>query len=182
MFLAVAAEEKGLLGSEYYAANPLYPLGKTVGRAQHRFGGQFGARRGTSAFPATARLGLLDTLVAEAAQQNRTFTPDPQPEAGCFFRSDHFPLAKAGVPAMSFESGNDLVNGGIARGEAIGREYTDKRYHQPERRMVDGMGLHRHGPGRAIAPRRRLGPGQFRRMAELERRQRIPRHPRPERE
>ena len=62
----------------------------------------------------------------------RTFTPDPHPESGGFYRSDHFPMAKAGVPAVSFKSGTDLVNGGTARGEAISADYTAKRYHQPD--------------------------------------------------
>ncbi|HWI77120.1 MAG TPA: M28 family peptidase, partial [Sphingomicrobium sp.] len=53
------------------------------------------------------------------------------PEAGYFYRSDHFSFAKVGVPAISFGDGNDLVNGGVKRGEALGKEYTDKHYHQP---------------------------------------------------
>jgi Zn-dependent M28 family amino/carboxypeptidase len=131
VFLAVGVEEKGLLGSEYYVANPLYPLSKTAAVLNTDSMGVWGPARNFS-ISGTARLGLLDTLVAEAAQQNRTFTPDPRPEAGGFFRSDHFPFAKAGVPAVSFKSGNDLVTGGITRGDAISSEYTAKRYHQPD--------------------------------------------------
>ena len=55
-----------------------------------------------------------------------------RPEQGFFFRSDHFPFAKAGVPAISFTPGNDLVNGGTARGNALAADYTAKRYHQPD--------------------------------------------------
>ena len=80
----------------------------------------------------TARLDLLDLLVAQAAKQGRRFSPDSRPEAGSFYRSDHFPFAKVGVPAISFDSGEDLVNGGLARGEALARDYIDKRYHQPD--------------------------------------------------
>ena len=131
LFLAVGAEEKGLLGSEYYVANPLYPLSKTVGVLNTDSLGVFGRARNFS-MSGTARLELLDLLVAEAARQGRTFTPDPRVEAGLFFRSDHFPFAKAGVPAVSFRAGNDLVNGGIARGDALQADYTAKRYHQPD--------------------------------------------------
>ena len=78
------------------------------------------------------KLQLLDMLVEEGKRQNRYFAPDPRPEAGGFFRSDHFPFSKEGVPAISFRSGNDLVEGGIQRGNALGADYTAKRYHQPD--------------------------------------------------
>ena len=80
----------------------------------------------------SARLDLLDDLIAEGKRQGRYFTPEPHPEAGGFYRSDHFSFAKVGVPAISFSSGNDLVNGGIKRGEALAADYTAKRYHQPD--------------------------------------------------
>ncbi len=130
VFLAVGAEERGLLGSEYYVANPLYPLAKTAGVLNTDSMGVHGRARNFS-MSGVARLGLLDMLVAEAARQDRTFTPDPRPEAGLFFRSDHFPFAKAGVPAVSFRSGNDLVSGGTERGNALMQDYITNRYHQP---------------------------------------------------
>ena len=131
VFLAVGAEEKGLLGSEYYAANPLYPLERTVGILNTDSMGVWGRARDFS-ISGTARLELLDRLIAEAQRQGRRFTPDPRVEAGGFFRSDHFPFAKVGVPAISFKPGNDLVNGGLQRGNALAAEYTAKRYHQPD--------------------------------------------------
>ena len=131
VFLLVTVEEKGLLGSEYYAANPLYPLGKTVGVLNTDSMGVFGPARDFS-ISGTARLGLLDALVAEGRKQGRVFTADPHPESGGFYRSDHFPMAKVGVPAISFKSGLDLANGGVARGEALSKDYTTKRYHQPD--------------------------------------------------
>ena len=131
VFLLVSVEEKGLLGSEYYAANPLYPLGKTVAVLNTDSMGVNGPARNFT-IAGTARLGLLDALVAEGAKQGRTFAPDPHPESGGFYRSDHFPFAKVGVPAISFKSGNDLVNGGTERGEALSKDYTEKRYHQPD--------------------------------------------------
>jgi Zn-dependent M28 family amino/carboxypeptidase len=131
VFLAVTAEEKGLLGSEYYARNPLYPLGKTVAVLNTDSMGVFGPARDFS-IAGTAKLGLLDLLVAEGQREGRTFTPDRHPESGGFYRSDHFSFAKVGVPAVSFKSGGDMVDGGLARGEAIAKEYTANRYHQPD--------------------------------------------------
>ncbi|MGH6705690.1 MAG: M28 family metallopeptidase [Sphingomicrobium sp.] len=131
VFLAVAAEEKGLLGSEYYSQNPIYPLGKTVAVLNTDSMGVFGRTRDFS-ISGTAKLELLDMLIAEGQRQGRTFTADPHPESGGFYRSDHFTMAKVGVPAISFKPGLDLVDGGVARGEAIAKEYTAKRYHQPD--------------------------------------------------
>jgi Zn-dependent M28 family amino/carboxypeptidase len=130
VFLAVTAEEKGLLGSEYYATHPLYPIGKTVGVLNTDAMNVWGQEKNFS-ISGTARLDLLDDLIVEGKSEGRYFTPDPHPESGGFFRSDHFSFAKQGVPAISFDSGGDLVNGGSARGEALGSEYTDKHYHQP---------------------------------------------------
>ncbi|MVO77900.1 M28 family peptidase [Sphingomonas sp. MAH-20] len=130
LFLAVTAEEKGLLGSEYYAANPLFPLGKTVGVINMDGGSIAGATKNFT-ISGSAKLGLLDDLTKLAAAEDRSYAPDPHPEAGGFYRSDHFPFAKRGVPAISFDGGNDLVNGGIARGEALGKAYVKDRYHQP---------------------------------------------------
>lgn len=130
VFLAVTAEEKGLLGSEYYATHPLYPLGKTVG-VLNTDGGQLWGRARNFTISGNARLGLLDLLVAEGKKQGRYYSPDPHPEAGYFFRSDHFAMAKAGVPAISFSEGNNLLKGGIERGEALGKVYNEKSYHQP---------------------------------------------------
>ena len=89
----------------------------------------------------SARLELLDMLIAEGAKRGRTFTPDQRPEAGGFFRSDHFPFAKAGVPAISFKAGNDLVNGGLERGQALAAEYNRDRYHQPDDEYNSGWDL-----------------------------------------
>jgi Zn-dependent M28 family amino/carboxypeptidase len=131
VFMAVTAEEKGLLGSTYYAANPLYPLGKTVAVLNTDSMGVWGPARDFS-ISGNAQLGLLDDLAQEGTREGRSYTPDPHPESGGFYRSDHFPMAKVGVPAISFKSGLDLVNGGTARGEAISADYTAKRYHQPD--------------------------------------------------
>jgi Zn-dependent M28 family amino/carboxypeptidase len=131
VFLAVTAEEKGLLGSEYYAANPLYPAAKTAGVINTDVLGVLGPARDFS-IRGNQKFGLLDILVEEGARRGRRYSPDPRPEAGGFFRSDHFTLAKVGIPAMSFSPGQDLVNGGVARAQAWQANYTAKMYHQPD--------------------------------------------------
>jgi len=130
VFLAVTAEEKGLLGSEYYAANPLYPLAKTAGVINTDVLGILGPARDFS-IRGNQKFGLLDILVEEGAKRGRRYTPDPHPETGGFFRSDHFTIAKVGVPAMSFSPGQDLVNGGVARADAWETKYRAEMYHQP---------------------------------------------------
>ena len=130
VFLNVTAEEKGLLGSEYYATHPLYPLAKTVGVLNVDALGTDGPARNFT-ISGNARLGLLDDLIAVGKAHGRAFSPDPHPEAGHFYRSDHFSFAKQGVPALSFESGDDLVKGGKAAGEKAKKDYVTDRYHQP---------------------------------------------------
>ncbi len=130
LFLAVTAEEKGLLGSEYYAQNPVYPLATTAGVLN--MDGPFGSGPAHDfTISGSAKLGLLDLLQAEAAKQGRHYTPDPHPEAGSFYRSDHFSFAKQGVPAVSYDQGQDLLNGGTARGQALYESYVRDHYHQP---------------------------------------------------
>jgi len=129
VFLAVTAEEKGLLGSEFYASKPLYPLDKTVavvnmdGMSPNVPSRDFGIY-------GTAKLELLDDLKDVAGQWKLRYTPDPKPEAGYFFRSDHFSFAKRGVPAISYSAGQDWEVGGVAAGKAASDDYTAKRYHQ----------------------------------------------------
>jgi Zn-dependent M28 family amino/carboxypeptidase len=130
IFLNVTAEEKGLLGSEYYAAKPVYPIGKTVADINMDAMDPNGLARNFSQ-SGNAQSQLLDLAIADAKAADLSFAVDPHPEAGHFFRSDHFSFAKRGVPAFSFESGNDLVDGGLAAGEAARKEYTANHYHQP---------------------------------------------------
>lgn len=130
VFLAVTAEEKGLLGSEYYASKPLYPLGKTAAVINMDALGPGGVARNFST-SGSAKSDLLDALIAEGKAAGMSYVTDQHPEAGYFFRSDHFPFAKRGVPALSYGSGDDLVEGGKAAGEAEGKDYNEKRYHQP---------------------------------------------------
>jgi Zn-dependent M28 family amino/carboxypeptidase len=130
VFLNVTAEEKGLLGSEYYASKPLYPLAKTVADINMDALDPMGPARNFTT-SGSAQSDLLDALIADGKTFGLAYAPDPHPEAGHFFRSDHFPFAKRGVPSVSFGSGNDLVNGGIEAGEAAKKAYTADRYHQP---------------------------------------------------
>ncbi|WP_229790639.1 M28 family metallopeptidase [Cognatilysobacter xinjiangensis] len=130
VFLAVTAEEKGLLGSEYYASKPVYPLGKTVGVINMDALDPNGLAKNFT-ISGSAKLDLLDRLTGTAKTFGLAYSPDPHPEAGYFFRSDHFPFAKRGVPAISYGSGNDWVDGGVAAAEADQAKYTEERYHQP---------------------------------------------------
>ncbi|WP_347260616.1 M28 family metallopeptidase [Rudaea sp.] len=130
VFLNVTAEEKGLLGSEYYASKPLYPLGKTVADINMDALDPMGLAKNWSQ-SGNAKSGLLEEATAIAKANGLYFSEDPHPEAGHFFRSDHFGFAKRGVPAFSWESGDDLVDGGVAAGEKYRKDYTANRYHQP---------------------------------------------------
>ncbi|OHB30577.1 MAG: peptidase M20 [Phenylobacterium sp. RIFCSPHIGHO2_01_FULL_69_31] len=130
VFMAVTAEEKGLLGSEYYASSPLYPLATTVGVINMDGVGPSGLAKDFTT-SGNAPLTLQDELIAVGKTHDRYYSPDPRPEAGSFFRSDHFPFAKVGVPAISFGGGQDLVQGGKAAGMARRTAYTANQYHQP---------------------------------------------------
>ena len=130
LFLSVTAEEKGLLGSEYYASNPLYPLATTAANINMDGISTSGPAHDFTT-SGNAPLTLQDDLIAVAKGHNKSYSPDPRPGAGTFFRSDHFSFAKRGVPAISFGAGQDLINGGKARGEALGKDYVTNRYHQP---------------------------------------------------
>ncbi|MBN8887884.1 MAG: M28 family peptidase [Rudaea sp.] len=130
VFLNVTAEEKGLLGSEYYASKPLYPIAKTVADINMDALDPNGPAKNWSQ-SGNAQSELLDEAKTFAKAAGLSFTVDPHPEAGHFFRSDHFPFAKRGLPAFSWESGNDLVDGGLEAGEKARKDYVTNRYHQP---------------------------------------------------
>ena len=130
IFLNVTAEEKGLLGSEYYAANPLYPLGKTVANINMDSLDPKGPARNFSQ-SGSAQSDLLSLVIKDSKDGGLYFSEDTHPESGSFFRSDHFSFAKRGVPALSFESGDDLVAGGKTAGQASRKEYIAHHYHQP---------------------------------------------------
>jgi Zn-dependent M28 family amino/carboxypeptidase len=128
--MAVTAEEKGLLGSEYYATTPLYSLATTVANINMDGAAVSGPTKDVST-SGDGGLTLQDDLIKVGKEHGRSFTPDSHPESGGFFRSDHFSFAKQGLPAISFHSGQDLVKGGVAAGKAAGEAFTRDKYHQP---------------------------------------------------
>jgi len=128
-FLFVTAEEKGLLGSEYYVVNPLYPLGSTVGVLNLDGGASAPAKNFSTA--GDAPLTLQDDLIAVGKSKGRYFSPDQRPEAGSFFRSDHFPFAKEGVPALNAGGGIEYIGRPAGWGLTLREEYTRSHYHKP---------------------------------------------------
>ena len=131
VFLAVTAEESGLLGSEYYAANPVFPLNKTVGGI-NMDGLNVVGRAKDVVVVGGGKSELEPILAKHASAQGRVIVAEPTPEKGFFYRSDHFSLAKRGVPMIYFDSGEDLVAGGKAAGAAAAEDYTANRYHKPQ--------------------------------------------------
>ena len=129
-FVAVTAEESGLLGSAYYAAHPVFPLARTVGGINMDGLNIVGPTR--NVVEVGGGKSQLSTLLADAARaQGRTVDQEPTPEKGYYYRSDHFSMAKLGVPMLYAESGDDQTVGGKAAGKAAADDYTANRYHQP---------------------------------------------------
>ena len=130
LFVAVTAEEQGLLGSAHYAENPLFPLAQTVA-AVNIDGLNAHGRTHDIAVVGFGNSELEGYLEAAAAVQNRVIVAEPFPEKGYFYRSDHFSLAKKGVPALYTESGVDHVEHGRQFGLDWNQRYTAERYHKP---------------------------------------------------
>lgn len=131
VFLAVTAEEQGLLGAEYYAANPVYPLDRTVGGVNMDALYILGQASDVTVIGG-GKSSLDDFLASALEAQGRTATPDANPQAGRYYRSDHFSLAKRGVPMLYVKSGQTLLDGGAEAGEAGYKDYNDNRYHTPD--------------------------------------------------
>lgn len=131
VFLAVTAEESGLLGSEFYGANPVFPLNRTVGGINIDALSLAGSARDVTVIGG-GKSELDGFLEAALTAVGRTATPDSSPQAGYYYRSDHFSLAKRGVPMFYLDSGQDLVEGGRAAGEAWEAAYRDRAYHLPD--------------------------------------------------
>jgi Zn-dependent M28 family amino/carboxypeptidase len=130
VFLAVTAEEQGLLGSEYYAKFPLYPLAKTLANINIDEINVWG--RTTDLTIIGLGASDLDTYARDAAaEQGRTLRPDSEPEKGFYYRSDHFNFAKMGVPALNPDSGMDFIGQSPTFGQEKRDEWTNKNYHQP---------------------------------------------------
>jgi Zn-dependent M28 family amino/carboxypeptidase len=131
IFASWAAEEQGLLGSDYYVNNPKFPLARTA--AAFTLDGLSHMGLTTEMEISGSGKSTLDNnLRTILTAQGRTLTPDRNPQFGSFYRSDHFPFARVGVPAMHPSAGTTLVNGGTAAGEAALKEWIEKRYHKPQ--------------------------------------------------
>jgi Zn-dependent M28 family amino/carboxypeptidase len=130
LFLAVTAEESGLIGSEFYAEHPLVPLEKTAAVINIDALNPLGRAQDLEVIGSGASE-LEDILAKAAKSQKRTLTPDRRSEAGYFYRSDHFNFAKAGVPSLYVKSGTILRDRPGGAGQALLDDYTANRYHKP---------------------------------------------------
>ncbi len=131
VFLAVTAEESGLLGAYYYASNPIFPLSQTVGGINmDAFLIAGPSKDVTVVGPGKSQLDQF--LEAALVADGRVSTPNPNPEAGYYYRSDHFAFAKQGVPMLYVDGGEDLIEGGREAGAAVQEDYRDNRYHGPK--------------------------------------------------
>lgn len=131
LFLFPTAEEQGLLGAEYYSHHPLVPLAKTAANVNIDGVNFFGKTEDFSAL-GVERSTLMGIHVQEvAAERSMTLQGDMRPEQGFFFRSDHFPFAKVGVPAISLRHGSNFTPALTGDALAFYRDYTAKYYHQP---------------------------------------------------
>jgi Zn-dependent M28 family amino/carboxypeptidase len=129
--ISFTGEESGLLGSEYYAANPLYPLAKTVGGFNMDSANVYGRTTAMSII-GFGQSDFDERVTAAVEAQGRAIEPDANTQAGYYFRSDHFPLAKEGVPMAYAESGGTFRDEPVEARIAARDEYTEKRYHQAD--------------------------------------------------
>ncbi len=129
LFLAVTAEERGLLGAKYYAHNPLYPLEKTLANINMDGVNQWG-RTSDIVVIGLGNSTLDDLLAQVASAEGRTLEPDPEAEKGFFYRSDHFEFAKQGVPALYTGAGTRFLDKPEGWAQQKRDEYTANDYHQ----------------------------------------------------
>lgn len=130
IFLSVTAEEQGLWGSAYYAQNPIYPVAKTVANINMDGLNNFGATKDITII-GQGQSDLEDDLKEAAQKMNRSISFETHPEAGYYYRSDHFNFAKVGVPALYTGNGIDVIGKGKEYGQKQEDEYTAKHYHRP---------------------------------------------------
>jgi len=131
LFLAVTAEEQGLLGSQYYAEFPLYPLDKTLADINTDDNLPMWGRTKDVIVIGLGASELDDYLRDAAAEQGRVLKPDAEPEKGFYYRSDHFNFAKVGVPALDTDDGLDYIDKPADFGKKKKDEYTANDYHAP---------------------------------------------------
>ncbi len=130
LFLAVTAEEQGLLGSQYYALNPIYPLAKTLAVVNMDALNVYGKTRDIT-ITGLGNSELDDYARQVAAEQGREVKPDPMPEKGSYYRSDHFPFAREGVPALASGGGIEVIGKAPDYGRRLREEYIANDYHKP---------------------------------------------------
>ncbi len=130
VFLSVTAEEQGLWGSAYYAQNPIYPAAKTIANINMDGLNWYGKTKDIIVI-GEGQSELEDYLQQEAAKEDRVIAYETHPEAGYYYRSDHFNFAKAGIPALFTASGLDVVGKGKEYGKNLDKTYTEKHYHRP---------------------------------------------------
>jgi len=129
LFLAVTAEEKGLLGSMYYATHPLYPINQTLGNINMDGINPWGRTRDLEII-GMGKTTIEDTIARHLKTQGRVVTPDSEPEKGYYYRSDHFQFAKVGVPSIHSEIGTNFVGKPVDFGKRKHDEYTAHDYHK----------------------------------------------------
>ena len=130
VILCVTAEEQGLLGSKYYAENPVYPANKTAANINMDGLNRFGKTKDIIVI-GEGQSDLEDYLKEEVEKKGGYISFDTHPEAGSYYRSDHFNFAKVGIPALYTGSGIDVIGKGKEYGQKIEDDYTDHNYHQP---------------------------------------------------
>jgi len=130
IFLSVTAEESGLLGSAYYAAHPTFPMNKIVANLNVDSGNVYGRTRDLSGIGAETS-DMLYLLRKAALAEGMTVSPDPNPNAGLFFRSDQLSFARMGVPAFFLNSGKQFIGKPAGYAQEMEAAYTAQRYHQP---------------------------------------------------
>ncbi|MDX1674208.1 MAG: M28 family metallopeptidase [Longimicrobiales bacterium] len=140
LFLAVTAEEQGLLGARYYAENPLYPLDRTLANINLDGLNIWGPTEDVVVV-GYGSSSLEEVLRTYAGQQGRTLTPDPESEKGYYYRSDHFEFAKKGVPALYVDAGTRYRDRPEGWGEARMAQWTEEDYHQPSDEITDEWDL-----------------------------------------
>lgn len=140
VFIALTAEEQGLLGALYYQHNPLFPARQTVAAINMDGLNRNGPTRDIEVIGYGKS--EMDDLITEAARaEGRRVDPDSLPEAGFFYRSDHIHFAQLGIPVLYTKAGIDLVEGGIERGRALVADYIANHYHKPSDELTDAWDM-----------------------------------------
>jgi Zn-dependent M28 family amino/carboxypeptidase len=140
VFLAVTAEEQGLLGSRFYARNPLYPPAKTVAAINMDGENVWGRTRDVTVV-GMGQSNLDDLARRFALEQERVLVPDTEPEKGYYYRSDHFELAKVGIPSFYADSGVDFIGKPQGWGQKERERYVAEDYHKPSDEIKDWWDL-----------------------------------------